>query len=429
MLVDSRREPLGGLRWIAGPLAARRGVVIGAFFALCVCPLAVTSQTVGLFVGPMTHEFGWSRTAYFLGPSIAGLACGLALSFIGLLGDRIGIRPILLVGSVIYGLALMSMGLLTGSIPAYVALCTAVYLSGLTQTALLFAKAISGWFSDRRGLMLSVAISGMGVGSILIPIFTSRLIERFGWRGAYVGLGATVMIIGLPAIFFLVQEPPRKPTPDLAGPIVIPDGLTLREALRTRSFWLLILLFTASNAALLSLVSNLAPVLTSHGVPLRTAALAMSALGVSQTLCRLASGYVLDRTSHARLAAVWYLLATGGGALLAFAHTPWAGVGAGLLIGTAWGAENELAAYFTSRYFGLRSYGLILGAFYSTFALGGMPVVLLTARIFDVTGTYDLALIVMAGCLVLSCVLAALLGPYEFSKTGVRRMRGHAAAA
>jgi MFS family permease len=409
------------LSWIRRPLAARRAVIIGSFLALSVSPTGIITQTMGLFVGPVTHEFGWTRTFFFLGPTTAGLICGALASFLGMLGDRVGIRPILLIGILIYGLALMSMSLLTGSVPAYFVQWIILFAAGLSQTSVLYSKAVSEWFADKRGLMLSIATSGLAAGSILVPLFASSLIARVGWRGAYVGLGALVLLVALPSVFFLVQEPARRQGP--VGPVAVAEGLSLREAARTRTYWLLLLLFTLGNGALLSLVNNLVPVLTSHGIALPAAAAAVSALGASQGFTRLLSGYVLDKTSYARLATVWYVLATGGAALLGFAHTSLAGIGAGLLIGTAWGAENELAAYFTGRYFGLRSYGLILGTFSMMYTLGGMPIVLLTARVFDTYGKYDVALIGLASCLALSCLFAFSLGPYQFSKTGVRHTR------
>ena len=409
------------LPWLRSATAARRAVVAGAFLSLCVTPMAVMGQTTGLFVGPVTHAFGWTRGVFVLGPSIAGAICGLGFPFLGLLGDRVGLRPVLLIGIVAYGLSVMSLALQGGSVPVYFALCTATFVTGLAQTSVLYAKAISEWFADRRGLMLSIGISGTGVGSILMPIFASHLIQSVGWRGAYIGLGGVVIAVAAPTVFFLVQEPARRRSPAAAEANPIVAGLSLREAIRTRAYWLLMFLFLASNAGLWGLVTNLAPILTSHGIALPQAAMAMAALGVSQTLARLLSGFVLDRTSTPRVATVWYALATAGAVLLSFAHKPSTGLVVGLLVGAAWGAENELAAYFTSRYFGFRAYGLILGTFFAAFSLGGMPLAYVIAHSYDVHGNYDLAAPVLAGCLILSCMLGLLLGPYEFSKSGVRR--------
>jgi hypothetical protein len=423
MFANSRSDTVGTSNdspsAIRDPRWGRVAVVVGSFFALVVSPFAILPQTNGLFVGPVTQEFGWTRTVFFLGPTIASFSAGV-LPFLGWLGDRVGIRPVLLIGIIIYGLSLMSMALLNGSVPAYFALSIVIYTAGMTQTSLLYGKAISEWFVDKRGLMLSIAISGLGVGSISAPLLANGLIARGGWRAGYAGLGALVLLVGLPSVIFLVQEPAHRQSPGVAGPVAVSAGLSLRQAARTRIYWILLLLFAIGNGALLGIVNNLVPILTNHGVALRTAAVAMSALGASQTLIRLLSGYVLDRTSYARLATVWYVFATSGAVLLGFSHTASAGICVGLLVGTAWGAENELAAYFTGRYFGLRSYALILGTIMMTFPLVGMPVVLATAHLFDTYGKYDFALIGLASCLALSSVLAACLGPYAFSKKGIR---------
>ena len=397
----------------------RAAVVIGSFLALCVTPLAVVGQTVGLFVGPVTHEFGWSRASFILGPSIAGLICGLVFPFLGMLGDRVGLRPVLFGGIAIFGLSLMAMSQLNGSVGGYLVLSIIMSVAGLVQTTVLYAKAISGWFADRRGLMLSIAVSGTGVGSILMPLFTNSLIQSVGWRGAYIGLGAAVILIAAPSVFFLVHEAPFEPDAQQAAPVATNEGMSFREACRTPAYWCLMLFLFTSNAALWSLVTNLAPILTNKGLDLTTAAAAMSALGVSQTIARLFSGLLLDWTSQPRVAAFWYFLATAGGILLAFTHSPAMAISAGLLIGAAWGAENELAAYFTSRYFGFRDYGLILGTFFAGFSLGAMSLGFLTAHLFDVSGSYGFALMIVTSCLALSCLFAMLLAPYRFTKSGI----------
>ena len=79
-------------------------------------------------------------------------------------------------------------------------------MAGLSLNSVLYPKAISGWFSERRGLMLSIAMSGSGVGAALIPLFVSHLIQTVGWRCAYRGLDLLVIAVAAPAVFFLVQS-------------------------------------------------------------------------------------------------------------------------------------------------------------------------------------------------------------------------------
>jgi MFS family permease len=431
MTANAGRElarPAGRLPWLGHPAAARRAVVAGAFISLWVTPLAVIGQTTGLLIGPVTQEFGWSHALFVMGPSVAGAICGLLFPLVGLLGDRIGLRPVLLTGIFLYGLSLMAMALMTGSVPVYFGLSTMAAIAGLTQTSVLYAKAISGWFDARRGLMLGIAVSGGGVGSILMPLLAGVLIERTGWRGAFLGLGFAVIAIAAPAVLLLVQEAPRpggrglglegRARPDPGPRQAAVPGLTLAEAARTATFWRLLLLFALSNAALWSLVTNLAPALMTEGLGWHAATAAVSALGASQVISRPASGYLLDRTRRGRPVAVWYLLATGGALLLEVARSTGSGIAVALLVGAAWGAENEVAAYLTSRYFGMRAYGLILGTFFAAFSFGGMPLAFLVAHLFDVYRNYHLATALMALCLAASCALSWSLGSYAFSKDG-----------
>src|SRR4029077_6793177 len=114
---------------------------------------------------------------------------------------------------------------------------------GSGQGPLAYAKRVSAWFDDKRGVALGITMSGIGLGAALVPQYAQWLIGNFGWRTAYVGLGLLALLVGFPAVFLFISEPvrqdasddmPRTPLPDSKARL--PD-LEVREALGGRRFW------------------------------------------------------------------------------------------------------------------------------------------------------------------------------------------------
>ena len=101
-----------------------------------------------------------------------------------------------------------------------------------------YAKAISAWFDDRRGLALGVAMAGVGLGAIIMPQIA--LIELVGWRSAYVGLGVITFAVAFPAVALMIREPDALEGSGKASATLLRrSGVTAREAARSAQFWLM----------------------------------------------------------------------------------------------------------------------------------------------------------------------------------------------
>lgn len=226
-------------------------------------------------------------------------------------------------------------------------------------------------------------------------------------------MGLTVAAVALPVVALLLKDNPEALGQAVDGDPVRPAGtaapasigLTLREALRTRRYWMTLGTFFLIGLSVQSILVHVIPLLTGRGVSPMIAALAQSLLFFAVTTGRLVTGWLLDRFFAPRVACAFLLAPIVGIGLLALgASEVFALVGA-LLVGLAVGAEVDVLAYLTGRYFGSKNFSAIYGTYYGVYSLSGGIGPLLTAMTVDRTGGYDVALWLFAAALFVSCIL------------------------
>lgn len=405
----------GTLRGEASPRQQMR-VVGGAFVALTVGAASVTAFTQGLFLGPVSAELHWSKSQFFAGFAVAGIVDAAVMPLFAALADRIGIRRVLLGGIVAYSLALASLGTLTGSFLQFMLLSALVGIMQTAQTPLLYAKAISQTVVlRRRGLALAVAFTGASVGGALIPLVVTYLIRAVGWRGAYFSLGAIVSIVALPAVFFLVHPARDAGAGGDRGERIAqaPAGLTFGQALRAPLFWMLAAAITLEVIAVHGVFLNLPPILAKHGFSALQIGGAISLMGLMQVVGRLLLGLSLDRSRSVRIAIAFFACGAGGMLLMANATSAAQALTGAILSGIAIGSEMEMAAYFTSRLFGMRDYGRIFGVVLACFTIGVALAPLLVGLAAEARG-YPFAIGLAVCAIVVGIMLLIAIGPYRF---------------
>src|ERR1700685_231215 len=149
----------------------------------------------GVFIKPLSDQFGWSRTEISLAFTLTALMVAVFSPFIGRIVDRVGARKVLLPCVAVYGVAFCCLSLvktLAGLYAIYVLL--GVVGNGTTQ--LCYARVISAWFDRRRGLALATMMAGVGAGAIGIPPLATWLIAAYGWAGGSLWLGARLVRVG-----------------------------------------------------------------------------------------------------------------------------------------------------------------------------------------------------------------------------------------
>jgi cyanate permease len=251
-------------------------------------------------------------------------------------------------------------------------------------------------------------MSGGAVGAIVLPPAAEALIQTIGWRGACLALGAMVLVIGVPIVTRFIRERPGE-----RGASAVLDGVSVREGVTSRVFWILIVVLFAQSIAQNGALTHMAALLTDRGIAASGAALALSAMGAASLLGRLSTGWLLDRFFAPRVGFCLLSIAALGTYLLAGAQSLTFGVLAAALIGFGMGAEADVTPYILSRYLGLRSFAMLYGFTWTAYAIAGAVGPILMGRAFDLTGSYTTLLTQLAIGTFLIAALLLLMPGYE----------------
>jgi MFS family permease len=379
--------------------------------------------TFGLFLGPITAEFGWDRATFSSSLLVGHTLAAIAYPFMGRAIDRYGIRRVTLTFIPIFALATAAVALTPPSPVVFIALAGFCGLVSVGQAPPAYAKAVSAWFDERRGLALGIAMAGIGLGATLVPQFARWVIAGYGWRAGYVALGVLTFAVAFPAVALFIREPDAGSGPAEAGPYVRvrgvrlqPDqeGLTVRESVQSSTFWLLAVSVFLVVTTINGMVGHLVPMLTDRGMNVAQATTTLSAVGLSTIAGRVIAGYLLDRFFAPYVAAGLFLLPLASIALLTGGVGGVGPVVAAMALGFGLGAEVDVIGFLTGRYFGLRAYGEVYGYLFAIFTLGTGLGSVLMALAFDVTRSYDTTLAGFAAALLTASVLVSRLGPYVF---------------
>jgi predicted MFS family arabinose efflux permease len=381
------------------------GVVAAAFVGVMVSFAPIVPYTFSLFLNPLHAAFGWKREAIGGTFALAAITVALVSPGIGLLLDRLPPRRIILPSILIFALALASLSRLGPNIRQFYLTFFVLGLVANGTAQFAYARTVLSWFHKRRGLALALVLTGSGVGSIVIPPLTQGMIEHHGWRSAYLMLGC-IALLGIPLTALLVRNTPEAVVRDADSAV---SGITVASALRTGSFWILASIIMLSAFSENGLVTNLAAILTEHGVTAQAAALALSVRGGAGIIGRLCIGFLIDRFSPQRIQTFVLLLSAVGALVLAFASTsPMALVGAAVL-GAGLGSEADVAPYLLAHYFGRKHFSVLYGLTWTAYAIGGATGPIAIGHWYDRAGFYQPRFIVYLACVGFAAVVMSLL--------------------
>jgi len=387
------------------PRARERGrgwtVVMSAAIGLGLGITGLPLYSMGQFLKPLAAEFGWNRAAISGAALCLSIGTVLTSPMIGRLVDRIGVRRVTLVSIPVTAVGFVALSFNTGSLLAYYVTWLVISFVGCGTTPVVWTRAVSSWFDQRRGLALGVTLCGTGISALVAPLALGRLIGRYGWRVGYVAEGAALLLLALPLAWLFLHERGFQVT---RGATPFRDGATRREAIRDPDFWRLFIGIFSIAVVISGLIVHMVPMMLDRGTSLPRATQTLSLLGFAIIFGRLTVGYMLDRLPAAPLAFVLLTLPAVACWVLVSGGSPLVAV---LLLGVTTGADIDLLPYLTSRCFGLRNYAELFGWLLSSASLGGGLGPVIAGRIHDATGSYSIAL--YAGS-ILSIVGACLIG-------------------
>ncbi|MGE3595961.1 MAG: MFS transporter [Dehalococcoidia bacterium] len=376
----------------------------------------------GVLMEALHREFGWDRGQVSFSVTLYTWVTALMMPTVGLLIDRFGVRRMVLPAILALAVALSLMVFMNRLWQFYAA--TIVFsLIGSTTTSLPYVRVVSSWFDRRRGLMLGIVAAGIGIGFSIVPIVMQALLERYGWRGSYLGIAAMLFALVFPIQLLLLRDSPsafglqadnRRSTAASAEEHAL-IGDAFPAALRSRSFWLLLVITLVFALVFNGMPVHLIPMLKDKGIEPSEAVFMASMMGLSLMASRVVIGVLLDVVFAPRLAMMAFLLGSAGLALLALGDSYMLNLAGAVLIGVGIGAETDVVAYMVSRYFGLKSFGRIYGTIFTAFYVGTGLGPLALGLAFESQGSYRSILLAYA---ILSVVLTATFvcfGAYKYA--------------
>ena len=267
---------------------------------------------------------------------------------------------------------------------------------------------VSNWFVRRRGLALAICVTGSGLGAVFMPRIVGFLITWGGWRTAYQGLCGLVFLLALPTILLVIRHKPEdlgllpdgdkvtsapiSSTPHAATETqTVLEGFTLREALRTRAFWLVALAIFCLAESDIGIMSQIVVYLIDRGYSPEFGVRVVSLYGIFTLLGRYAFGYWADRWDAGKVMAISFCVHLLGPLLLLFIHIPGAPWAFAVCFGIAVGGGAVMAAAIEAWCFGRRELGKVMGItrMFSTIGAGLGPWYM--GWIYDFTGSYTWA--------------------------------------
>jgi MFS transporter, OFA family, oxalate/formate antiporter len=386
--------------------------LIGLAFIAQFVAVGVLNYVAGPFMTPMTEALGWTRAEYTVPRTLGQFVLAFVGFLIGTHVDRHGGRRLMLIGTTIVVIAMLATAQIT-------ALWQWIVLNGVLLTVgvamignLVVNVTLAKWFVLKRGQ--AVAFSAMGVsfaGVLLVPLAT-WVIDLWGWRAGWYALAAGAAVLMYPVALCMRRAPEDYGLyPDGLSPAQLSAGLgerastdfassmTRGQALRTWSFYLIVLAFGLFVINIGVMLLQTVPFLTDAGFTRMTASLMITVASVPSMLSKPVWGYFIDRVDAQPLAAGGAALT--GCALVVIVAAVYAGslpgVWAGyLLLGVGWGGMIPLQEVIWANFFGRRYLGAVRSAAMPFSLVIGASAPLLTSLYFDVVGNYFGALLTVA---------------------------------
>ena len=393
------------------PLSA---AVIGKVFSFGTIPIYL----VGVFTIPLGEAFGWSRAAIAFSFMIATMTAAILAPLVGWLCDRYGARPLVIWGTVGYGVGMAIIGSSSDWLPRYYASWSLATVLGMGASSIALTRFVAGWFERKRGLAFGILLSGSGLAALFIPPFVATLIERFNWRAGFFGISALILLVGVPVLFLFLKDAPRKPaerpsngneSPARAGRVKPRSGFGL--ALGSYTFWIMAIAFCGATFGLSGLISSFPPLLEDAGYPRAQAAWLFGLIGLFIMAGRVGAGFLLDYLWAPGLTFVVLAVGSAACGLLALPELPvWTVVCAVACLGLSAGAKFAALPYMIAREFDLASYGRVYSLIMicQAFVTASSPVIF--GLTFDRQGSYLPVLLLAMALLVLGPALLLLLG-------------------
>ncbi|MFH1382340.1 MAG: MFS transporter [Chloroflexota bacterium] len=404
-----------GVTGIAKIVPKRRKIFYGWWMVLATAVLYFFSGGTfyygfTVFFNPIRETFGWNAAVTSIAFVFQRLEQGVMGPVAGFLVDRVGPRKLMVPGWILAGLGFFLMSrinMLWGFYGAFLIIATGMSFgrSVVTDTA------IANWFVKKRSRALTFIYLGMGLSGLLVPLL-ALFITNYGWRAALIIVSIGTFIVGVPLSLVMRHKPGQYGYfPDGAVAVEASTDLevadkrakqeaaesarsfTVKEALRTRAFWLLSFVFFFQHIGTSAIMVHIVPYLENVKVPTAIAATAVTGMTLCSLIGRLAFGLLGDFANKRYLLTAALALQTAGIFIFSLVDQDriWLVIPFLLIYAPGYGGTIPLRPALQADYFGTNNFGTIMGLMSIIGMAAGLASPVVAGWIFDVTGSYHLA--------------------------------------
>jgi len=355
---------------------------------------------IGLTFKPMVDEFGWSRGELGIAVGLYMVVSAFATFIAGRLADRFSPRALLIGGTVIGGAGIAAMSLVTQPWHALVLYGVVFAIGNGAASLVIVGVIVTRVYPGRAGLANAIAISGMSVGQLVMIALLAAVMVQIGWRAVFVWIGIAHLAL-LPLLIGI-------PGQDGAGSARRGE-LPLRDAARSRQFWLLIAIYAICGLDDFFVTTHVAAFAQDRGLSQLIAGNLLALMGLTGLAGVIASGLASDR-----LGPVWPTAAAFAARIVVFGwiaidQSPLSIAVFALVFGATFLVTAPLTVVFVRESFGTRNLGALAGSITMTHQIFGGLGAYAGAAIFDATGGYDAAFVVMLASAVVALALTLML--------------------
>lgn len=394
--------------------------IVGAALVAQFVSAGTQAWASGVFLTPMTEDLGWTRAEFTYAQTFGRFVTAFAGFFIGVYIDRFGGRAIMVIGVTLLGMGMLLTSAVT-ELWEWIVVRGLVSMLGAALVGNLVANVtLSKWFVEKRGRVLGIATMGVSLGGVILPPLLTPFVDEFGWRAGWRVLAICVWMLGYPVAMLMRRQPedhgwnPDGKTDEevrtggTAAAADLANSLTRGQALRTSTFYVIVISFGLGTIGVGVMLFGLIPFLTDEGFTRTTAALMVTVLAFPAMVVKPIWGWLMDFVPPKLAASLGF--ATSGVAIVALLLTAKSGSTAGvmasvLLMGIGFGGTIPIQEMIWGTYFGRKHLGSVRGVampFALILGAGGPQIVQVY---FDRVGNYDGAFLAIAACWALSAIL------------------------
>jgi len=395
-------------------------IVVAATFLIAVVT-AGGRNAFGVFVVPMSDEFGWNRSTISLVAALGMLISGLSQPLLGQLFDRFGGRRVILVSLGLFGATTLLCALTFHLVFFLVVFGLVMSIAGSGASLTITNALLSRWFQRQRAMVLSLSTAGASTGGLLLVPFAMAVLQWTNWRLTWVALGALILVVALPMAWLFLRNDPTEmglwpdgdqpvanagqasPMQATPGPL---ETAVWHVALRSAPFWQLAGAYFVCGFTTAILTTHFIPYALDRGFTPATAATALGVMNGLNVVGVIMTGMLADRWGRKDLLALIYAGRGGAYALLLLAPSPWNLWGFAVIAGFSYWATAPLTTSLTADVYGLQSLGTLNGVTFLIHSIGAATSIQFAGLMRDLTGSYTLPF-TLAGLLLLPAALSA----------------------